>query len=95
MPNQSIKEIFNRLRRPSWTLPLNTSQEEAMSFFYASQYDKALQVIEKTIKNENLEDYQLIQSLNIKSRILTEMGEKQKGLSLSIEANNKSQSIEN
>ena len=95
MPNQSIKGIFNRLRRPSWTLPLNTSQDEAMSLFYASQYDKALQAIEDSIENGKLDEPQFIQSLNIKSRILTEMGEKQKGLKVSIEANKKCELAEN
>ena len=44
MPNQSIKDVFKKLRRPSWTLPLNTLQEEAMSLFYEGRYSNALQV---------------------------------------------------
>ncbi len=98
MPNHSIKEIFNRLNRlksPSWTLPLNIAQDEAMTLFYAGQYNEALQVIENSLQNNILSELQNIQSLIIKSKILTEMGEKQKGLKLSIEAINKSQNLKN
>jgi tetratricopeptide (TPR) repeat protein len=95
MPNQSIKEIFNKLKRPSWSLPLNASQEEAMTYFYAGQYDDALQVIENIIQHENLDEIQRNQSLLIKSRILSEKGEKQSALKIAIEVNNKCEEIEN
>ncbi len=95
MLNHSIKEIFNKLKKPSWSLPLNTSQEEAMTLFYAGQYDDALQVIENIIQHDDLEEIQKNHSLIIKSRILSEKGEKQEALKLAIEVNNKCKDFEN
>ncbi len=93
MPTQHIKQLISRLKGPDLTLVQNPNQQRAQILYYEGMYEKALRIIENSSEESTFSELEEIQSKILKSNILTEMGEKQKGFDLSIQALQKSREL--
>ncbi len=94
MPTQRIKHIIKRIKGPDLTLSFTLDQQKAQILFYEGSFDEALQLIEREISSADLSEIEQIQWTILKSNVLNEMGERQKGFELAIHASQKSQAID-
>ncbi|MHA1977593.1 MAG: tetratricopeptide repeat protein [Candidatus Hodarchaeales archaeon] len=94
MPTQHIKQIISRLKGPDLTLVQNPDQEKAQMLFFEGRYKEGLKIIDNSNKELEFSELEQTQLMILKSNILNEMGEKQKGFELTIQALHKSEELD-
>ena len=94
MPTQHIRQLLGRFKSPDLTLVQPPEYQEAQTLYYKGLFNEALHILERFTEKSELNETDHIQNMILKSNILTDMGEKQKGLELANACLQKSKEID-